>query len=83
LDEAERTVERLGGKMDTPAHETVAFMVRTDEFEKQTTAGATYLDCFKGTELRRTAIVCLIFAYQNFSGNQIGNQATYYFERES
>jgi hypothetical protein len=28
------------------------------------------------------SIVCLIFAYQNFSGNVIGNQATYFFERE-
>lgn len=28
------------------------------------------------------SIVCLIFAYQNFSGNVIGNQATYFFERK-
>lgn len=37
-------------------------------------------------EIRLTdpcGIVCLIFAYQNFTGNVIGNQATYFFERES
>lgn len=40
------------------------------------------LDLFKGTDLRRTIITCLIYASQNFAGNLIANQATYFFERK-
>ncbi|WVR05526.1 hypothetical protein IAU60_002544 [Kwoniella sp. DSM 27419] len=81
LAEAEKTVQRLASGNSRPAHETVSYMVRTNEIEKAETEGASYLDCFRGTEFRRTAIVCCMFAYQNFSGNQIGNQATYFFEQ--
>ena len=37
LEEAERVVERLAGGSELPAADTVAFMVRTDEIEKQET----------------------------------------------
>jgi len=80
--EAEHVVNRLSGHASSrPASETVAFIVRTNELEREEMTGASYLACFKGTELRRTAIVCLIFAYQNFTGNQIGNQAVYFFQQ--
>jgi hypothetical protein len=39
-------------------------------------------DLFKGTDLRRTIITCLMYASQNFAGNLIANQATFFFERE-
>jgi MFS transporter, SP family, general alpha glucoside:H+ symporter len=32
--------------------------------------------------LRRTIITCLMYASQNFAGNLIANQATFFFERE-
>ncbi|KAF2024251.1 hypothetical protein EK21DRAFT_117987 [Setomelanomma holmii] len=38
------------------------------------------LDLVKGTDLRRTAITCLIYASQNLAGNLIANQATFFFE---
>jgi SP family general alpha glucoside:H+ symporter-like MFS transporter len=37
---------------------------------------------FKGTDLRRTTITCLMYASQNFAGNLIANQATFFFERK-
>jgi MFS transporter, SP family, general alpha glucoside:H+ symporter len=40
------------------------------------------LDLWRGTDLRRTVIVCLMYASQNFAGNLIANQATFFFERE-
>lgn len=83
LDEAEAVIERLRGGNQRPASDVVAEMVRTNEIECAETEGATFIECFKGTEFRRTAIACLMFAYQNFTGNQIGNQATYFFQRES
>ena len=42
----------------------------------------TLLDLFKGTDLRRTTIICLMYASQNFAGNLIANQATFFFERK-
>lgn len=41
------------------------------------------VDLFKGTDLRRTIIICLMYASQNFAGNLIANQATFFFERKS
>jgi SP family general alpha glucoside:H+ symporter-like MFS transporter len=57
-------------------------MIRTNEIEKATTNNPTYLDLFKGTDLRRTLITCFVYAGQNFAGNLIANQAVYFFERE-
>lgn len=42
-----------------------------------------YAELFKGTDLRRTLIVCGVYAAQNLTGNLIANQAVYFFERTS
>lgn len=57
-------------------------MERTVEIEAQIGGSPTLLDLLKGTDLRRTIITCLMYASQNFAGNLIANQATYFFERE-
>jgi MFS transporter, SP family, general alpha glucoside:H+ symporter len=46
----------LNRETDFDADETVAMMVHTNEIEEKTTAGATYWDCFKGHDLRRTEV---------------------------
>lgn len=56
---------------------------RTIEIEKKYSGTPSLLDLFKGVDLRRTLITCLIYASQNFAGNLIANQATYFFERKS
>ena len=56
---------------------------RTVKLEAQMGGTPTYLDLFKGTDLRRTVIICLMYAGQNFAGNLIANQATFFFERSS
>lgn len=56
---------------------------RTVEIEAQLGGNPTYLDLFKGTDLRRTLITCFAYASQNFAGNLIANQATFFFERAS
>merc|ERR1712070_246973 len=38
-------------------------------------------DCFRGTDLRRTEIVCMVWAIQNLSGNQFSNYSTYFLEQ--
>jgi SP family general alpha glucoside:H+ symporter-like MFS transporter len=82
-DEALRSIERLGAKTKTKANDTLAMMERTVEIEAIKGGNPTILDLFKGTDLRRTVITCLIYASQNFAGNLIANQATFFFERES
>ncbi len=57
-------------------------MERTVEIEAQMGGAPGLLDLFKGTDLRRTIITCLMYASQNFAGNLIANQATFFFERE-
>jgi MFS transporter, SP family, general alpha glucoside:H+ symporter len=59
LDEAKKSLLRLTSSSrdtDFDADETVAMMVHTTALEEKTTSGATYLDCFKGHDLRRTEV---------------------------
>ena len=55
---------------------------RTVEIEAQLGGSPKLTDLVKGTDLRRTLITCLMYASQNFAGNLIANQATFFFERE-
>ncbi|CAK7224684.1 hypothetical protein SCUCBS95973_005601 [Sporothrix curviconia] len=60
---------------------TIAMMVHTTALEANATKGASYLDCFRGHDLRRTEIVCMVWAIQNFSGNSFSNYSTYFLEQ--
>lgn len=72
LREAKHNLQRLTSlnrETDLVADETLAMMVHTCALEEKTTSGASYLDCFKGVDLRRTEIVCMVWALQNLAGN--------------
>lgn len=56
-------------------------MRHTNELERDMSEGATYFDCFRGVNLRRTEIVCMLFVSQNFAGNTFSNYSTYFFEQ--
>ncbi|KAK7995353.1 hypothetical protein PG990_014126 [Apiospora arundinis] len=84
LEDAKRSLLRLTTKRadsDFDADETVAMMMHTTALEAKITKGASYLDCFKGTDLRRTEIVCMAWAIQNLSGNSFSNYSTYFLEQ--
>jgi len=81
LDQAAKSVERLGRRSQVKAGESVAMMRRT--IERESDVSPNLLELFKGTDLRRTAIVCGIYAAQNLAGNLIANQAVFFFERPS
>lgn len=66
---------------DFDPDETIAMMVHTTALEEKITAGASYLDCFKGVDLRRTEIVCMVWAIQNLSGNSFSNYSTYFLSK--
>ncbi|KAL2800486.1 sugar transporter [Aspergillus keveii] len=86
LEEAKKALLRLTRqdqreRTGFDADETVSMMVHTNALENSVTQGATYLDCFKGTDRRRTEIVCMVWAIQNLSGNSFSNYSTYFLEQ--
>ncbi|KAI1840828.1 hypothetical protein JX266_012976 [Neoarthrinium moseri] len=80
-DEALRSIERVGNKRAGSAQQTLAMIERTVKIEEQLGGQPTLMDLWKGTDLRRTTITCLMYASQNFAGNLIANQATFFFEQ--
>lgn len=80
LEQAARSIERLGTKASVNATEAVAMMRRVIELEKEAKR-PSHLELFKKTDLRRTLIVCGVYAAQNLTGNLIANQAVYFFQR--
>jgi len=79
LEKAAKSVERLGRRSQVNSKESVAMMRRT--IERESDVSPNLLELFKGTDLRRTAIVCGIYAAQNLAGNLIANQAVFFFEQ--
>jgi SP family general alpha glucoside:H+ symporter-like MFS transporter len=57
-------------------------MVHTNAIEKEITSGpgTSYRGCFKGTDLRRTEIVCCVWMIQIFYGQPFGGVSAYFFE---
>ncbi|KAK2598676.1 hypothetical protein N8I77_012071 [Diaporthe amygdali] len=80
-DQALRSLERLGRKSKVNAQNELAMIERTVEIESKMGGAPSLVDLVKGTDLRRTIITCLIYTSQNFAGNLIANQATFFFEQ--
>ncbi|KAJ4351613.1 uncharacterized protein N0V89_006956 [Didymosphaeria variabile] len=79
-EEAAKAVERLGKRSQVNSTETVAMMRRVIDLEKSEKK-PNHIELFKGTDLRRTLIVCCVYAAQNLTGNLIANQAVYFFKQ--
>ncbi|EMR72447.1 putative mfs sugar transporter protein [Eutypa lata UCREL1] len=80
IEEAKHSIKRLSGnKTEEQMSNQLAMMLHTTKLEAESTAGATYADCFKGINLRRTEIVCLAFAGQILSGSSFAYTPTYFF----
>ncbi|GJC89004.1 alpha-glucosides permease MPH3 [Colletotrichum liriopes] len=60
---------------------TVAMMVHTNKLEIEEQAGATLLDCFKGTNLRRTEIACMAFMSQITNGGALCYSGSFFFQQ--
>jgi SP family general alpha glucoside:H+ symporter-like MFS transporter len=84
LEEAKKSLRRLTSPKRDPTFnvdETVDMISYTNKLEREMSEGASFADCFRGTNLRRTEIVCAIWMMQNFSGNTFSNYSTYFFEQ--
>lgn len=79
-DEARKSLDRLqrqstvSEKMNPET--TLAEIIHTNDTEVQLSAGTSYLDCFRGTELRRTEIACICFGGQVLSGSSFAYNST-------
>lgn len=56
-------------------------MVRTNEMEKEVQNGTSYLDCFRGIDLRRTEICIMAYLIQYLRGNGLSGYSTYCYEQ--
>ncbi|KAH8880856.1 putative MFS maltose permease [Thozetella sp. PMI_491] len=86
VEDAERSLRRLTTRkmQDSAAFDprkTVAMMVHTNELEEAAVAGTSYLDCFRGANLRRTEITCAVWAVQNLCGNAFMTYSTYFYQQ--
>lgn len=73
-DEARQSLNRLlpdGEDKPQRVEASLAYIQYTTELEKAETAGATFADCFRGTNLRRTEINCVVWAAQILCGNAL------------
>lgn len=80
-EEAMKSIKRLGDGNSETDQQKYAMIARTVEIEKKHGGNPGWGDLFKGSDFRRTMIICLMYASQNFAGNLIANQATFFFQQ--
>jgi SP family general alpha glucoside:H+ symporter-like MFS transporter len=81
LAEAAHNLKRLTSKSEGEtfdADKTIAMYIHTNQVEIEMESGTTYWDLFKGVNLRRTEIVCCVWACQNLCGNTLQGYSTYF-----
>lgn len=84
LDQARAALLRLTSKTANPdfnVEDTLAMMIHTNEMELQQTAGTSYWDCFKATNLRRTEVAVMTWIIQHTAGSPMLGAGTYFMEQ--
>lgn len=56
-------------------------MIHTIQEEKEAATGVSYLDCFGGTDLRRTEVACVAYGIQPLVGSPLQAYTTYLFQQ--
>jgi SP family general alpha glucoside:H+ symporter-like MFS transporter len=81
LDQARQALVKLTSQKNNPdfnVEDTLAMMIHTNELEIQQTSGTSYLDCFKGVDLRRTELTIMTWVIQQTSGSPMIGWGTYF-----
>ncbi len=84
IEEAKRSLLRITSRDDPDfnADETIAMMRHTNEVEKYLNGGGvTFMDCFKGNDLRRTEIASMVWMTQALCGSALTGYAAYFYEQ--
>ncbi|PIA82923.1 General alpha-glucoside permease [Cercospora beticola] len=81
--EAKRSLLRLTTRSDPnfDVNQTVSMMVYTTAIEREKEAASSYSACFRGTNLRRTEICCMVWAIQILCGGYMMGFSTYFYEQ--
>lgn len=59
----------------------LALIDHTIRQERAVQASSSYLDCFRGSNLRRTEIACMAWSIQPLCGYSLGGSSTYFFRQ--
>ncbi|KAF4971313.1 hypothetical protein FSARC_1832 [Fusarium sarcochroum] len=79
FDDAELSLRRLSTRSHEDCRATVSQMRHTIQLESNIQSDSSYLDCFRGANLRRTEICMVVFAGQQLSGAVFAYTPTYFF----
>lgn len=79
---AKHSLHRLRKSKDAEVQtlKELAMMQLTDKQEKEHQSGTTYLDCLRGSDLRRTEICCITAACQSLCGSGLIGYSTYFYK---
>jgi SP family general alpha glucoside:H+ symporter-like MFS transporter len=81
VEDAKNILRRLRQKDDSDSLDAVtSMMIQTNEFEQTINEGTSYLDCFKGVDLRRTEITCNTWLVQTMAGSTFMGYSTYFYQ---
>ncbi|KAK5162352.1 hypothetical protein LTS14_000699 [Recurvomyces mirabilis] len=83
MDLARKSLHRLLPKSadkEQKVEAQLGYIRYTTELERAETEGARFIDCFKGTNLRRTEINCMVWAIQILCGNALLNFSVVFLE---
>ncbi|GKT63228.1 MFS alpha-glucoside transporter [Colletotrichum tofieldiae] len=83
LTDARKALRRLASPSVTDAQldVNVAMIAHTNELERLNQKGTSYIDCFRGTNLRRTTIACGTWAGQVLCGIWFGSNVIYFLQQ--
>ncbi|KAJ5560990.1 general substrate transporter [Penicillium sp. DV-2018c] len=76
---ARHSLVRLMSRSNNMVDETLAMIEHTDHIEKEASAGTSYWECFKRSNLRRTEIVSLVWLIQIICGSQLMGYSTVFY----
>lgn len=79
--DARAALRALSMNRDDELDTTLSMMRHTDEVEKEISSGTSYLDCFRGVNLRRTEIACVAWVIQAACGASLMGNAAYFFQQ--
>jgi MFS transporter, SP family, general alpha glucoside:H+ symporter len=80
---ARKSLTRLQPNVEDKQHRvesTLAYIRYVTELEGLESEGARFIDCFKGNNLRRTEINCMVWAIQFLCGNALLNFSVVFLE---
>jgi SP family general alpha glucoside:H+ symporter-like MFS transporter len=82
-DAAKKSLLRLTGRNSRAGFnpdDTISMMIHTNKMEKEQSEGTSYLDLFRGSNLRRTEIACCTYMIQTLCGSTFMGYSTYFYK---